>query len=568
MELNTVIKTGTWSDAADRINSNFSKTSVEVERIKLSSTRNKGLYPTVEALKASIPSPVVGDWAIVGNTVPGPVYQCKTKGIWSNTGQTGGAGEVNLNDYYTKEEIDPKLSELDYNEVININALQNDIKPYTLEQAITLVPERKRRLGTKIRFRNSMEPRDFTEATYMAADINTNNWTNLDYWKTEEKVIDNILLNVSIYNINSLTKSPTSNFTLQTAREYIPVGQRYWGCHIYYRVSNTNFEQAVYVKAALDDESWGKDENWIIFNVKDIIRNEVININALQNNTNAYTLEQAIALVPDNQRYLGTKIRFRSSVSPQKYSEATYIAADVSVENWNSKKYWFIIEFGVIEKTRWCALGDSITQGFYSKNGELIGVTAFNYPYYVSIINNYDVTNYGVGGSGYVHSATVGDGLSAKGKVDTINFAEYDLVTLAWGVNDWHYNCEIGDMSSSKKGDETMVGNMMYVIEKILTDNPKCKIIVILPQNSSAFGGNIDTNWGLGARLEISGTLQEVIDRQINVCEYYGIQYIDQTKQGIVNRFNINTLLPDGLHPTEEGYVSMAKYISKQLQYS
>ena len=255
-------------------------------------------------------------------------------------------------------------------------------------------------------------------------------------------------------------------------------------------------------------------------------------------------------------------------MSPQKYSEATYIAADVSVENWNSKKYWFITEFGVIEKTRWCALGDSITQGFYSKNGELIGVTAFNYPYYVSIINNYDVTNYGVGGSGYVHSATVGDGLSAKGKVDTINFAEYDLVTLAWGVNDWHYNCKIGDMSSSSKGDETMVGNMMYVIEKILTDNPKCKIIVILPQNSSAFGGNIDTNWGLGARLEISGTLQEVIDKQINVCEYYGIQYIDQTKQGIVNRFNINTLLPDGLHPTEEGYVSMAKYISKQLQYS
>lgn len=50
MELNTVIKTGTWSDAADRINSNFSKISTEVEKIKLSSTRSKGLYPTIEAL--------------------------------------------------------------------------------------------------------------------------------------------------------------------------------------------------------------------------------------------------------------------------------------------------------------------------------------------------------------------------------------------------------------------------------------------------------------------------------------------------------------------------------------
>lgn len=112
MELNTVIKTGTWSDAADQINSNFNKTSIEVEKIKLSSTRNKGLYPTIEALKAAIPSPVVGDWAIVGNTIPGYIYQCKTNGLWSNTGQTGG-GEVELFNYYTKKEIDPKLAKLD-----------------------------------------------------------------------------------------------------------------------------------------------------------------------------------------------------------------------------------------------------------------------------------------------------------------------------------------------------------------------------------------------------------------------------------------------------------------------
>ena len=244
------------------------------------------------------------------------------------------------------------------------------------------------------------------------------------------------------------------------------------------------------------------------------------------------------------------------------------MAADTSLENWNNLEYWFITEFGVIEKTKWCALGDSITQGFYSENGELIGITPLNYPYYVGIINNYNVTNEGVGGSGYVHNATIGDNLNAKGKVDTINFAEYDLVTLAWGVNDWHYNCKIGDINSSSKGDETMVGNMMYVIEKILTDNPRCKIIVILPQNSSAFGGNVDTNWGLGTILETSGTLQDVIDAQINVCEYYGIQYIDQTKNGIVNRLNINAILPDGLHPAEKGYIEMAKYISKQLQYT
>lgn len=46
MELNTINKTGTWSEAADRLNNNFSKTSTEQSR---SRTRGKGR--TVSILK-------------------------------------------------------------------------------------------------------------------------------------------------------------------------------------------------------------------------------------------------------------------------------------------------------------------------------------------------------------------------------------------------------------------------------------------------------------------------------------------------------------------------------------
>ena len=46
MELNSINKTGTWSEAADRLNNNFSKTSTEVEKIKQNSVRNKGLFST------------------------------------------------------------------------------------------------------------------------------------------------------------------------------------------------------------------------------------------------------------------------------------------------------------------------------------------------------------------------------------------------------------------------------------------------------------------------------------------------------------------------------------------
>ena len=110
MELNSINKTGTWSEVADRLNNNFSKTSTEVEKVKQNAIRNKGLFSTVEALQAAVPSPVVGDWAVVGDTIPGPIYQCKTKGTWSATGTTGGGGSVDLSDILKAEEIDDVTS--------------------------------------------------------------------------------------------------------------------------------------------------------------------------------------------------------------------------------------------------------------------------------------------------------------------------------------------------------------------------------------------------------------------------------------------------------------------------
>ena len=110
MELNSINKTGTWSEAADRLNNNFSKTSTELEKVKQNGIRNKGLFSTLKLLEEAVPSPVVGDWAIVGDTIPGPIYERKIKGKWSPTGMTGGGGSVDLNGYLTAEEIDDVTS--------------------------------------------------------------------------------------------------------------------------------------------------------------------------------------------------------------------------------------------------------------------------------------------------------------------------------------------------------------------------------------------------------------------------------------------------------------------------
>lgn len=101
MELNTINNTGSWGDATTRLNENFSKVNTEVEKAKLASSRNKGLFESLTKLKAAYPSPQVGDWAVVGSSIPGPIYRCNTAGTWSSTGSTGGGGDVNLDAYLT-----------------------------------------------------------------------------------------------------------------------------------------------------------------------------------------------------------------------------------------------------------------------------------------------------------------------------------------------------------------------------------------------------------------------------------------------------------------------------------
>lgn len=231
---------------------------------------------------------------------------------------------------------------------------------------------------------------------------------------------------------------------------------------------------------------------------------------------------------------------------------------------------WTLLTPNLAYKTKVAALGDSITQGYWSDSeGTLHSPDAkANWPYYLGLLNNWDVTNYGLGGAGYVHKATISPYRDATEIVDNVNFADFDVVTLAFGVNDWHYSCEIGNIATSTVKDGTMVGNMRYCVEKILTINPKIKIVVIGPFNSSKYGGDFDSNWGLGSFLPTSGTLQNVVDQIMSVCSFYGLQYVDCINDNVVNRYNINEVLGDKLHPLKELYLPIAKSLARQIMSS
>ena len=77
---------------------------------------NCGLFSTLAKLQAAYPTPEVGMWATVGNTIPGEIYVCETAGVWTDSGQQGGSDPVDLT------EIEERLDDIfDYQGVATPN---------------------------------------------------------------------------------------------------------------------------------------------------------------------------------------------------------------------------------------------------------------------------------------------------------------------------------------------------------------------------------------------------------------------------------------------------------------
>lgn len=76
-------------------------------------TTSSGLFPTLAALQAAYPSPVVGQYAFVGAGFPADIYVCTTAGTWTDSGEDYDGDNVDLTDYATKEEVSQLQQKVD-----------------------------------------------------------------------------------------------------------------------------------------------------------------------------------------------------------------------------------------------------------------------------------------------------------------------------------------------------------------------------------------------------------------------------------------------------------------------
>lgn len=224
---------------------------------------------------------------------------------------------------------------------------------------------------------------------------------------------------------------------------------------------------------------------------------------------------------------------------------------------------------------KWCAMGDSITQGYVSyMNGDSPTSkvdSANSWTTKVAELTGWGLTNKAIGGTGYINlensdtQGTTGAWYVAR----NTDFAPFNLVTLWYGVNDWKGNEPLGTINDAITTPSTIYSGMKATIEAIMESNPLCKIVVITPLNCAGYNfdyGTEATNWGLSKSFSNNGTLETIFDAIVDVCEYYGIDYVDMTHKSVVNRKNILDCLTDGVHPNAETHTLLAYELAKKIQ--
>jgi hypothetical protein len=109
MKLNQIPKKGLWDGIADFINENFNKIDTSVESLKDATVKTCGYFSTLEALQQAYPKAGAGSKAYVGASYPYAIYLWDDSALaWVDSGATGGEENVELGDYYTKDETDER----------------------------------------------------------------------------------------------------------------------------------------------------------------------------------------------------------------------------------------------------------------------------------------------------------------------------------------------------------------------------------------------------------------------------------------------------------------------------
>lgn len=146
-----------------------------------------------------------------------------------------------------------------------------------------------------------------------------------------------------------------------------------------------------------------------------------------------------------------------------------------------------------------------------------------------------------------------------------IDFSDVDIVTIAYGTNDFTSGVTI-DNNENPKDTTTFAGALRYSLETLWSAFPHLEIFICTPtyrfwmDSSNVFQYDSDTH-------EVGGQLlTQFVSKVIDVAKSYHVPYIDNYNVGI-NQFTRTAWFPsnDGTHHNYEGAKLIAKRMANKL---
>lgn len=213
--------------------------------------------------------------------------------------------------------------------------------------------------------------------------------------------------------------------------------------------------------------------------------------------------------------------------------------------DWNCvNKSWF--------NTNVMIFGDSITAGYPQQTND-------SYHWWSYLQKYFDFSNFAQSGAGIIYENAEKSGVIFA---DQFNDTNQNYLMIFMGTNDYGNDMPLGTVSDAA-GNATVCAGLKYMIETVMNKTNRISIIGVLPLNRSDFGTAAD-NWAYGTANNAGYTLSDLCDAMKTIYESYGIPVIDN-RTGVFQRYNVNALTVDGLHPTLEGYRKLSQHLGGEL---
>lgn len=157
---------------------------------------------------------------------------------------------------------------------------------------------------------------------------------------------------------------------------------------------------------------------------------------------------------------------------------------------------------------------------------------------------------------------SVGTPFSSQTRINHLgNNGKPDLILVYGGTNDAGANVTIGTFNTENPKNytaeqianlpiDTFANAYRTMIIRLIKTYPNAEIVAILP--------NLCTDYYSIARLDL------YIECIKEICDYFGVKYIDIRRAGI-SVYNLNSYLVDGIHPNKEGMSLIADNIYRSL---